>query len=309
MSFFVALNVTGAVEVFEMFGQKNSKAYLEITNVCNLFCSFCHGTSRKPRFMTLTEFETAARKLRPYCEYLYLHLMGEPLLHPQLGEILECAADLNFKVILTTNGTLLGRKSAPLLGSKALFKVSVSIHSFDVNDMASLGCSSFDDYFAVCSDFCDAAAERGVICVYRLWNNEGDTAPEVQNAETLAVMRAHYPGEWKKIYSGYRLSESKIFLEWGKRFEWPDAAPEKSATENHAHSCYGLCDQIGVLCDGSIVPCCLDADGAITLGNIFTDSIDDVLSSPRAVALRESFEKRTVAEPLCLHCGYAARYK
>ena len=290
-----------------MFGQKNSKAYLEITNICNLSCSFCHGTSRAKRFMSLHEFGLAADKLRPYCEYLYLHLMGEPLLHPQLEQILAYAAKLGFKVILTTNGTLLREKSDILLNEGALFKVSVSVHSFDANSTSCF--SSFDDYFSECVRFCDSAARKGVICVYRLWNDDGESSPEKNNADLLATMKEYYPGEWKKIYSGYRLSEDKIFLEWGKRFVWPDIDPEKSGTENSSHSCYGLRDQIGVLCDGSIVPCCLDADGSVILGNIFTDSIDDVLSSPRAVALRESFDKRAVTEPLCLRCGYAVRYK
>ena len=76
------------------------KAYLEIGNVCNLSCSFCPGTRRKPRQMTVEEFALAAGKLRKYTDYLYFHLMGEPLLHPQLEGFLKIAADMGYKVII-----------------------------------------------------------------------------------------------------------------------------------------------------------------------------------------------------------------
>ena len=84
--------------------------YLEITNVCNLRCAFCPGTQRPRRFMTPEEFRQLAARLRPYGTYLMLHVMGEPLLHPQLAELLDIAGVLGFQVCLVTNGTLLPRQ-------------------------------------------------------------------------------------------------------------------------------------------------------------------------------------------------------
>ena len=109
------------------------KAYLEITNVCNLACDFCPGTRRVLGFLSPEGFRTLASRLRPHTDYLYLHLMGEPLLHPQLGVLLEEADALGFRVMLTTNGTLLRQREALLLGSPAVEKVSVSVHSFEGN--------------------------------------------------------------------------------------------------------------------------------------------------------------------------------
>ena len=130
----------------ELLGESMlKKAYLEITNVCNLSCSFCPGTRREKRFMTPEDFETLSRKLRGHVEYLYLHLMGEPLLHPQLEEILGIAARQGFRVIITTNGTLLDRRGELLVSSPAVYKVNISLQSFEatepLNRTAMSGCA------------------------------------------------------------------------------------------------------------------------------------------------------------------------
>ncbi len=272
-----------------------NKAFLEITNVCNLDCDFCHGTRRPPRFMSKEEFTLAAERLVGYADYLYFHVMGEPLLHPRLDELLSVAHSLSHRVILTTNGTLLPQMADILLSSPALFKISISCHCYEA---ASVGIT-LDDYLDGVLDFCRHAKERGIIAVMRLWNLGGK---ESLNGYILDRMHAAFPDEWREIYSGYKLCD-RVFLEWGDKFDWPDIG---ASEQSSAHSCYGLRDQIGILSYGTVVPCCLDADGAVPLGNIFDSDLASILSSPRAVSLRRSFELRQVTEPLCRRCGYAA---
>ena len=275
-----------------------NKAFLEITNVCNLACAFCHGTKREPHFMTVEEFKRAASEIRPFADYLYFHLMGEPLLHPEIGTFLDIAGKLGFKVILTTNGTLLSSVGDILLSSPTLFKVSISLHSYEANKV----CESLDSYLSDCFDFCKKASKKGIISVLRLWNIGG---LESLNDEIISKMHEAFDGgtkkEWQEIYSGYKIGE-KLFLEWGDLFEWPDI---NNKEYGGSHGCYGLRDQIGVLCDGTVVPCCLDADGAINLGNIFKTPLEDILKSERAKRLKQSFIDRNVCEELCRKCGYA----
>ena len=274
------------------------KAFLEITNVCNLDCGFCHKTSRTKRFISKDEFFHAASELRSFADYLYFHLMGEPLLHPELSFFFSIADDLGFRVILTTNGTLLKKRENILLSATALHKVSISLHAYEANSMG----IPLKEYLTDCFDFCKKASEQGIIAVMRLWNLGGE---DKKNAEILELMHNYFPDQWKEIYSGYKIAD-KIFLEWGERFDWPDIEGEFLGCD---HTCYGLRDQIGVLCDGTVVPCCLDADGAIPLGNIFKEELSDILSSERASALRCSLEKRNVSEKLCQRCGYARQKK
>lgn len=274
------------------------KAYLEITNVCNLSCSFCHGTKREPKFITEKEFSLAAQRLRPFADYLYFHLLGEPLLHPELERFFAISAELGFKVNITTNGTLLQEKEEILLNAPALRKVSISLHCYEVNQLG----MTLEDYLQMCFEFAKKAAQKGIITVMRLWNKGGTDA---RNHEILTKMHSFFGGEWKKLYSGYKLCEY-VFLEWGELFEWPDMEVQDFGAD---HSCYGLRDQVGVLCDGTVVPCCLDAEGTINLGNIFSTPIEEIISSPRAEAIRNSFVTRSVTEPLCRRCGYAAKLR
>ena len=274
------------------------KAYLEITNACNLSCSFCHGTKRDIKYLTEEEFKTAAEKIRPHCAYLYFHLMGEPLLHPSLSRFFEIAGELGFKVIITTNGTLLKKREDVLLSAPALHKVSISLHAYEANDMG----ISIESYLSDCFDFCKRASERGIISVMRLWNLGG---LDEKNAYILDKMKKAFPDEWKEVYSGYKLCD-KVFLEWGEKFDWPDIEGEELGQD---HTCYGLRDQIGVLSNGTVVPCCLDANGSIPLGNIFESDLSDILSGERAQALKTSLERRRVTEALCVRCGYARKKK
>ncbi len=275
-----------------------NKAYLEITNICNLSCSFCHGTKREPKFISVKEFEIAAQKLRGSADYLYFHLLGEPLLHPDLSEFFRIAGELGFKVNITTNGTLLKEKSNVLLNAPSLHKVSISLHCYEVN---SLGLS-LEEYLDMCFDFCRQAKQKGIVCVMRLWNKGG---ADSMNKQILEKMHSYFNGEWKELYSGYKLEEY-VFLEWGELFDWPDIEARDFGSN---HSCYGLRDQVGVLCDGSVVPCCLDSEGTITLGNIFDSSLEEILESHRAQALKKSFQTRNVQELLCRRCGYAAKFR
>lgn len=274
-----------------------NKAFLEITNACNLACSFCHGTRRSIKYMNTDEFTRAATEARTFADFLYFHLMGEPLLHPKIKGFFEIAHELGFKVIITTNGTLLPKTSEILLSAKSLYKISISLHSFEANAEG----FSMEDYLTGCFDFCKAASEKGIITVLRLWNNGG---LDSLNGDIIRKMHEFFDEnetEWKKTYSGCKIKE-RVFLEWGDKFEWPD--PEADFCGD-SHSCYGLRDQIGILSDGTVVPCCLDADGVINLGNIFETSLAEILSRDRAVNLKKAFQTRKITESLCQRCGYA----
>ena len=274
-----------------------NKIYLEISNVCNLSCAFCPGTKRQKHIMAVEEFSSLMPKLRPYTDYLYFHLMGEPLLHPFLPEFLEIAGEWGFKVILTTNGTLLQKQQDVLLSSPALHKVNISLHAFEANDLT----VPFEEYLSGCFDF-GKAAEGNKLIVYRLWNNGG--ADEL-NRKILDTMQQYFPEPWADNRQGKRLGD-RIFLEYGDKFDWPDlAAPEG----DHRVFCYGLRDQLGVLCDGTVVPCCLDHEGDLALGNLFTEDMDAILAKPRAQAIYNGFTKKNAAEELCRKCGYARRFK
>ena len=246
--------------------------------------------------MTEEEFTSLLPKLRPYTDFLYFHLMGEPLCHPKLNRFLMLAGNSGFKVILTTNGTLLKEKQDILLSAQGLHKINISLHAFEANDLS----VSFETYLQNCFAF-GKAAEGNKIVVYRLWNNGG---ADQRNSEILSTLESAFPKPWTEARRGIRIGD-KVFLEYGDKFDWPDLTAAEGSSRVF---CYGLRDQIGVLCDGSVVPCCLDHDGDLTLGNLHDDDMEAILHSPRAKAIYDGFTDRTAAEELCRKCGYARRF-
>lgn len=268
------------------------KVYTEITNVCNLNCSFCHGTKREKKFISPEDFERIASKLRPLTDYIYLHLMGEPLLHPQLSEIIEICRKLDFKVTVTTNGVLLPQKAELLNG---IYKTVVSLHSFEANTLT----KELSEYINGVTDCVSALSQSGTICVLRLWNAGGKDS---LNSEIMNLLDSAFPGEHRQNRKGLTLAQN-VYLEFDGKFDWPDSnAPVYNPT-----FCMGLRDHVGVLCDGSVVPCCLDADGVLTLGNLLTDGIEDILCSEKAKALYNGFSEGRAVPELCRHCGYASQ--
>lgn len=275
------------------------KAYVEITNCCNLSCAFCPGTKRARKTMSLGEFETVLDRLSGHVEYIYLHVMGEPLLHPQLREFLHAAEERGMKICITTNGTLLSRQSETLLSAGNLHKISVSLHSFEGNERARSG---EKQYLEEVWQFADEAAKKGVIVALRLWNEGG---LEKLNAGIVKFLRDKLGTvEWPEKRSGSFLLRDHLYLERAKKFDWPD----REANEVPTQFCYGLRDQLGVLADGTVVPCCLDHEGDIALGNLFEQTLDEVMESPRAKALVDGFSNRCPTEELCRRCGYATRF-
>ena len=273
-----------------------NKIYLEISNLCNLSCNFCPGTRRPRHAMDEKEFADLILKLRPYADYLYFHLMGEPLCHPRLKDFLEIAGNAGFRVILTTNGTLLPKAQDILLDAPGLHKVNVSLHAFEANDLS----VPFEEYLDGCFSFGKAAQGKKLV-VYRLWNQGG---ADEKNAAILRTMESFFPKPWEVKSRGTRIGD-RIFLEYGDKFEWPDLKAQEGSEKMF---CYGLRDQIGVLCDGTVVPCCLDHEGDLALGNLHRQSMEEILNSDLAKEIYEGFSSRTATQELCRKCGYARRF-
>ena len=272
-----------------------NKVYIEITNICNMNCSFCHGHKRPLRKMSKEEFALILDKLSNQTKYIYYHLMGEPLTHPLLPEFIQLANQHGFKSIITTNGTLLNKRKAELL-HVGIHKINISLHSFEEDTG-----EEHSRYVRELAEFSKAASEHGTIIVFRLWNKGYDGG---KNDIVFNILKETIPGEWSENTRGVRI-RNKIHLEWGERFEWPDQDAE---VKGEKFSCYGLRDHFGILSDGTVVPCCLDSDGVIALGNVFRDDLSSILSSDRASAITKGFKCGQAAEDLCRRCGYAQRF-
>lgn len=284
------------------------KVYIEITNICNLSCNFCPKTNREPMVMQKNAFIHVLDQIKPYTDHIYFHLMGEPLLNPKLDKFLELSYQSGFKVNLTTNGTLIRQHKEILLSSKALRQLNISLSSYEANDST----LSLREYLDNIIEFLLEADDRGdKICSLRLWNLDSEELKGSNKANTdiLEILEKGLQLELSladELLKGNSVKlKNKIYLNMAEKFAWPDINKVTSAGDVF---CYGLRDQIGILVDGTVVPCCLDSEGNIPLGNIFDVELKQILASERAAKLYEGFSGRCAVEELCKRCGYALRF-
>jgi radical SAM protein with 4Fe4S-binding SPASM domain len=253
--------------------------------------------------MSPERFENILTRLGTYSTHLYFHVLGEPLLHPHLSKLLDIAHDHGKLVNLVTNGTLIGEKGPLILGKPALRQVTFSLHSFVPGKQI----SSVESYLEPIVSFARQASKNHLICL-RIW----DTDAQADSAGGAAIVRfiekefrVPYSLEEKlQVSSGIPLSKN-IFLNKTKRFTWPDASGPDYGDSGF---CLGLREQIAILVDGTVVPCCLDRNGDIALGNILSQEMKQILESKRAREIYSGFSRHKVSETLCRHCSYRLRF-
>jgi radical SAM protein with 4Fe4S-binding SPASM domain len=234
--------------------------------------------------------------------------MGEPFLNPKLGRFLEISSEKGLKVNITTNGTLINSVKDILMDSPALRQVNISLSSFEANDNS----VDLGEYLDNALDFITEANKKSdVIFSLRLWNMDSDEikGSNKANADILKKMEARLePGFSirEKLQDSYSVKlRDKVYLNMAEKFSWPDIG---KASSDDSVFCYGLRDQVGILVDGTVVPCCLDSEGNIPLGNVLDTPLEDILASERASNMHDGFSRRRAVEELCKRCGYAKRY-
>jgi len=259
------------------------KVYVEITNNCNLNCSFCIGNQRVKKFIEIEQFKILLSKLEGFTKYLYFHVMGEPLLHPNINELIDFASE-RFFVNITSNGYLLDR----IKDNRNIRQINLSLHSF--NDGYGM---SFDKYMSNIFDSVDTLVTNDTIIKYRLWVNS-----EYKD-EILKVLDSKYKvsiGENKSL----KLADN-IYYEVESEFIWPSLDNDYY---NECGSCRGLRDHIGILVDGTVIPCCLDSAGIISLGNIYKQDLNDIISSDLFKEMKQGFLDNKKIHELCKKCNF-----
>ena len=279
------------------------KVYLEITNICNLRCPFCPPTQRPPRYLPREQFLRVLDQLAPYTRYLYFHIKGEPLLHPLLPDFLTLAGERGFQVNLTTNGVLLPELSPALLEAPALRQVNLSLHSYQPQAHGEM-----EGYLSAAASYARKAAERGKHTVFRLWTLDPSRETNGTCRRLLDLLSREFPSAGDlSARSGERslTLEPHIFLSFEEEFAWPSLSAPAIPGPG---TCYGARRMLGILCDGTVVPCCLDGEGECPLGNLFTEDLGDILARPPLEEMAQGFRNRKITQDLCRRCGYRTRF-
>lgn len=290
--------------------KKFKKFYIELTSICNLACYFCPPTQRQAKFLSIDDFNKILDQIKPHTDYIYFHVKGEPLLHPKIDELLDISHEKGFNVNITTNGTLINKNRHKLLIKPALRQINFSLHSFDGNENST---TTKKEYLSNILYFVrDAVATSNVIISYRLWNLDQDNITNLErsrNRELLEMIEDEYGLDYKieeKVVRGSGIKLAKqIYLNQDHEFKWPDLNEEEDDGKGF---CHALRNQAGILVDGTVIPCCLDGEGVINLGNIHKAHFSEIIEGERANNLYNGFSRREAVEELCRKCGYRKRF-
>lgn len=255
--------------------------------------------------MSLETFKTVIDQVSKVTRLVTFHLMGEPLVHPELKQFLDICSEKKIKVFFVSNGVLM--RDPALLLHPAIQQVSFSLHSFKDN---------FPDkdpipYLNRIFDFTELAfQERPKMFVnYRLWNANSKKGTEDQNSIFFEAIEKRFqvtiPRNWNYRFKKNLVVKNYLSLHFDTEFTWPEPHLPVLGTTG---TCYGLRSHFGVLVDGTVVPCCLDKEGNIPLGNLTQEPLEAILSSPRAQAMVQGFLSRQLQEDLCKRCQYIERF-
>ena len=274
------------------------KIYIEITNICNLKCKFCPETKRDKEFMSLEEFEEVIIKIHNYTNLVCLHVKGEPLLHNQLEGILKILEKYNLRANITTNGTLIKKQIEVLKNSKSVRQINFSIHSITQNEIQNK--KYLQDIFESVEQL------ENIIISYRLWNLQSIEENSVNESIIKEIENYYDIKDLKQqlVKNSFFKIKDNIFINQDIEFTWPDINKENIIEKGR---CLALKEQVAILVDGTVVPCCLDNNGDIPLGNIFKESMEEILNKEKSVTIKKNFEESIITCELCKTCGFLKR--
>ena len=258
------------------------KIYLEITNKCNLSCSFCPMNKREKCFMSLEDFKVILKKLKNHTKYLYFHVMGEPLIHPEINTFIDLASK-DYYVNITTNGYLIKNVS----DNKNIRQLNISLHSFDNRYNKSLEEYINDIFLTV-----DKLVVNNTIINYRIWTDSE------YKEDLINLLEKKYN---IKINNEHTKLQDNVYIDFDDTFIWPSLDNDFLLTSG---SCMGTRSHIGILVDGTVIPCCLDNNGYINLGNIYKQDLNDIISSDKFLEIKNGFLCNKKVNELCQRCNF-----
>ncbi|MCB0350845.1 MAG: radical SAM protein [Bdellovibrionales bacterium] len=291
-----------------MSSKRFSRVYIEISNICNLQCDFCPEVHREKKVMSRDMFQKVIAQVKDLTEEVTFHLMGEPMTHPDFFEFLKVCEENHVPVNLTTNGTLLKYpERAQKLLTPIIRQVNFSLQSFTSNfpekDVMS--------YLAPIFEFTRRALEvrPDLYINYRLWNMGSREDTEMANQHFLKPIEAEFGYKLEApvdvAFKKSRHVVGRLYLHFDSRFEWPTLQAPVSSESGY---CYGLKSHFAIHADGTVVPCCLDKEKGVDLGNISALTVLEALNSDRARHMRQGFDQFKVCEELCKRCTFIRRF-
>jgi len=283
------------------------RVYIELTNVCGLKCSFCPTKGRANTTMSLELFEQIIEQVKVYTNEIACHVVGDPFTLNNLSDYLDILEKHHLKALLTTSGYYTKKQKLDTIFHKAVKQINFSLNAYNKNDTS----ITLQQYIKPIIDVCKAkeTIAKEVFINLRVWNLDEALSEESFNKELFKILEREFGVNLHIDLASIKSKDSirlsyKTLLHFDKYFEWPSMSNPVYGDG----TCQGLSSHIAILADGTVVPCCLDSDANINLGNLCNISLEQILQSQKFIDMKEGFAKGICTQELCLKCSYKDRF-
>jgi len=257
--------------------------------------------------MDLNFFEDVIKQASLFTKEIACHVVGDPLTLSNLDAYLSLMQKYNLKAVLTTSGYYLKNQKFETLFSPPVKQINISLNSYNKNDSNII----FEKYMQTILEFCSYKIKnkKEQFINLRVWNLDEQISEKAYNKNLFELLSSYFDVKLdeEEIYTNkpktIRLS-SKILLHFDNYFQWP-------TLDNKIYgdgTCQGLQSHIAILASGEVVPCCLDCDGVIKLGNLHDNTLEKILHDNRAKNILNGFKNSKAIEELCQKCSYKDRF-
>jgi len=312
--------------------------FIEITNYCNMGCSFCPSPIlERPRlFMDENLFYKIIDEIKKekITDTVYFHLMGEPLLHPKVFDFMKYTFNNGFKIILVSNISSIRTRRMEIRSILQYVNyLVISLQSFDEESFKEKKTEkiSFEEYIDLIKNVISTKYANNFkvrISIQIIENSKvkfknylRDIRLLSNNSELKQFMDKYFTSFFKTIANKYQLNHKPMEaqkLNYKNFYYQPfdNVSISTRAVTTWANNMnesnkirpaiVGKCDalhkQIGILANGEVVPCCLDYDGNIVLGNCQVDPLTEIMNSGQYQKLKEGFKKGRLYHSYCKKC-------
>ena len=276
---------------------KFRQIYIEITRRCNLNCPFCPSVSNREPILTDNSFSDLISKIGGFSDVFYLHILGEPLTNVLISKYFFIAEKYGKKIRITTNGTLLKQKKEELLSANSLDRINISLQSWKY-----LEPKKVEEYL---NDLVDFIKEKRIrkpklTVSLRFWNDKEN--PIILEFNNYLIKEL-------ETKLGLKLDnnhpEPYLLVSNEDEFTWPELEHESNLEFSN---CLGGKSQLGILLNGDVVLCCLDYNGHTKLGNIYDNTLEEILNSEIYQNHLEMLENKEYYFDLCKNCTFRNRF-
>jgi len=283
------------------------RIYIEITNGCGLHCSFCPSSSSSTEVISLSLFESIVSQAQNYTKEIACHVLGDPLTLSTLQAYLDILEKYQMKALLTTSGYYLKKHSYDTLFHPAVKQINISLNSYNKNETT----LTLEQYISPIVQLCEEKLKQdaNLFINLRLWNIDESMSDKEFNQTLFSYLSRFFTLDYsiEDIYKQRPKSirlDNKILLHFDNYFEWPSM---NNPLYGHG-TCQGLSSHIAILANGTVVPCCLDSDGVMALGDLTIDTLDEVIKSKKSKSIIKGFKEGKAVEELCQRCSYKDRF-